>query len=473
VIAAPIQTKQQRLARHYLARLSEASSMYRRGSEDSVYGLKSIETDWAQIQQFQAWAAAHADQSSEAAVLCIAYPIEAGELVDLMLSPQEHRAWREAALQVAERLPDPRAELLHLLALSDIYERFDEYGAALDYARRALALAQGFGDVALIAQGLMTLGVVLMRQGQYEEADGCFEGALALYREFNDTKGVARSLMRLGSIKQLREQNQAGQVYYEEALRLYRTMGDRRGVADALNMLGEQELFRTEADTAEVYFEEAMQIRRQMNDQRGIATALSNFGRIAVLRGDYAAAQMYIEQSLQLLRELGSLKGINANLLLLSGASILKGDYAVARQYAEETLEHSRRINNMVGLVQSLVYIAYSCLGLYEPEPARHALLEGLQTVQRLGTSFLKPELVAGAGILKMQNGDFEGGARLFGLVQNQPNTHVTTQKFILPPLLKMLGKAMGREALTALLEQGKALDFEATAAQLMNEFEG
>jgi hypothetical protein len=56
--------------------------------------------------------------------------------------------------------------------------------------------------------------------------------------------------------------------------------------------------------------------------------------------------------------------------------------------------------------------------------------------------------------------------------VQSLPNTHVTTQKYVLPPLLRLLGKAMGREALTALLEQGKTLDFEATAAEVLRELE-
>jgi tetratricopeptide (TPR) repeat protein len=229
-------------------------------------------------------------------------------------------------------------------------------------------------------------------------------------------------------------------------------------------------MVRAEYQMSSQHLEEALRLRRDINDRRGIAVTLSNLGRVAILLGDFASAQPVTEEALAISRQLGSPKGIAANLLTLAGMALLKQDYEAAGAYSEETLNISRQIGNKVGIINSLVYLAYSQLGRRDLNSARRSLLEGIETVQSIGSPFLNPELVMGAALLRLQSGDPVASAVLIGVVKAHPSTHLITRNYIMPPTMAILEKILGCDSLTKLVEKGRAIDFSTRFDQLRAE---
>ena len=72
-----------RHATHYLAIAERADDAYLEGGGRVLEGLRLFDEERVQIEAGQAWAAAHAAEDNEAAVLAQDYPLRAPEVLDL------------------------------------------------------------------------------------------------------------------------------------------------------------------------------------------------------------------------------------------------------------------------------------------------------------------------------------------------------------------------------------------------------
>lgn len=468
---SPITTsKEYHLACHYLDRLRSAHQGYKSGGETMSHSIRTLELDWAQINHWHGWSVKQSSHHREVAELCSTYPHAAGDLLNIVLTPVEHGEWREQALAVAHELGDHRLEAAHLLALSEIAEKLDDYTRAAERAEQALKLARQIKDRQSQARALYLLGLINMRLGNYADAHGYYDKSLSLYHALHQPEGVAMNLMGLAIIYEMRGDRDAAVQTCEEVLQIRRRADDRPGIAEVLNLQAEHLMLRDEMEAARPYLEESLRIRREISDRKGIAAVLSNLARIAVMAPDFDAAVRYFEEALELARQMGSRKGVSANLLGLSGMAILQGKFGKALAYAEQTLLESREIRNRVGIVNSLVYMAYSYLGLDDLVNARQTLSEALRVVQEVGTTFLLPEIVMGIALLYLRTGRPEDSAVLAGTVEAYPNTHPVTRRFYLPFVKSQLKGVLAQEVYLAAKKRGQAMPLEDVASTLAAE---
>jgi len=502
-VMTPIYTKQVRLAQHYLGKLREASRAYQSGDENTTYGLNLAGQDWPQIQQWQAWTVIHAEQR-EATELSSAYPFEAGDLLELMLTPQEHRRWRESALAAAQQLEDVQAQIAHLLALGQIHYSLDEYARAINYTQQALILARQADDQRSIAHGLATLGRITHLQGKYAEALAYHEQSLALYRQLQDQAGIARNLLGMAQIMNNSGKHEAMRPYVEESLQIFRQLGDLRstGLAlrelaiscseseSALEALSIDEAYSilkrvgNQSDLVELYVtlhlslehrqdyaqalviaEEGLRLARQLDRPIRVSSFLINLAYAESNQGSFEAARLKYLEALSIARQIGSLWQMSVILSSLSELASVSREYQQALTYAAEALTIERQHRHPVFLPLALCLETFAHLALGNLKDGLSDLAEIGSIVRMTSDPDLSAHLLTLTAFLKLKQNQAASSAALLGLLEGRPVNQNAYQQ-----IKEALRSTLGAEAFSAAFERGKSLDFNSTVAQIIAE---
>jgi tetratricopeptide (TPR) repeat protein len=465
-------SKQMRLATHYLNQLRSANRVYQRGGDHSIRSLKIIEQDWAQISQCQTWAVEQQTRDEQAAALCSSYPQAAGKLLDLILTPHEHRIWREAALAIARQINDQLAETGHLLALAQIHERLDLYPQAVEYTQQALALAQQLRHEEMIGQAALMLGMLEKDIGNYRDAAVHLEKGLAIFREQGNEEGIGKSLVELGEIANLRGAFAAAHDYFDEALRIYRHTDDRRGTATSLRCLASALYNQGNYETAKQYQDESLWLSRQIGDFWTVADVLIELGARTLGQPAMEEARQYSEESLQLYRKMGSLRGCAQSLLALATINSIQQNFQVALDFCEEGLAIYRQIGNRYGIANGLIILAYTYQGMENIAAVRKPLVEALYITQAIDATIFVPQILATMANQLLKTGEAERGAMLYGLAAASPLLQAYVREFAFPILLEWFQKTLPADVLEAAIARGQLLQIDDVFAQVLNEIE-
>jgi len=468
---ATVHAKQQRLAQHYLQRLHTALSVYSRGDDDSVLGLKVVEADWGQIQQWQSWSAAHAERSPEAAALCAAYPLEAGEMLDLLLTPIEHLAWREAALAAARQTGDERAALLHLLAIAEIRSQLAQPELAIATLEPALELARYLDDTGSLTHCLILMGnsLVLWKR-DYEAAQHLFDQALKTSQQTDNRSGEARARMLLGMLAYQREQWDVSANYLNASLRSYEQLGDQRGMATCLNRLGFLHELQQAYDQASAYLEASMRLFRQLGDRDSVADNYRMLGGLAAKTGNLHEARQHYGESLEIYRAIGNPRGMAMCLTDLAVLSVLEQNYSTAYSEATEGLRFHRQLGFKGTVAFTLLQLTSIHWGLGELDKLKGCLLEGLSIACEENYTELIRDFLIGSAVLYGTQGNPERGAALLGIVvAHDPGG---TRRSYVAQAFEFLQTQCSPETLHAAFERGKTLDLDTAAREVLAELQ-
>ena len=260
----------------------------------------------------------------------------------------------------------------------------EEWGRALDYARRAGEQAQALHAPRAVvvhltraleaasALGQATPPALLRARGQANETLGEFararddlEAALAAHRAAADRAGEWQALLDLGFLWTSRDYAPAGE-YFREALALAREMGDDARQGRSLNRLGNWHLNGGRPAEALRHYEEALAIFEDLGDRRGLAETLDLLGMASSHNGDAVAGVAYFARVVPIQRELDDRRGLASSLTMLSELSANlpgeaditpPGSIADATHWAEEAVGIARGIGWRAGE-------AYALLGL-------------------------------------------------------------------------------------------------------------
>jgi tetratricopeptide (TPR) repeat protein len=188
---------ERRHAAHYVEVASAACGLYLKGGDAILDGLRLFDTEWANIQEGQAWAAAHAQENEEAAKFCSDYPGRTWHPLDLRLHPREHIKWLEAGLAAARRLKNRQAEGVYLGNLGLAYAHLGKARRAIEYYEQALAIHREIRDRRGEGQDLGNLGLAYADLGEPRRAIEYYERRLAIAREIGDQRGEGIGLFNM------------------------------------------------------------------------------------------------------------------------------------------------------------------------------------------------------------------------------------------------------------------------------------
>ncbi|OKI16293.1 transcriptional regulator, SARP family protein [Saccharothrix sp. CB00851] len=169
----------------------------------------------------------------------------------------------ERALALAAHHHDPDEQALTHQALALAWERAGDDRRALDHARHALDLHRTLDQPAWEAIALNLVGWYTARLGEFDTAHDHCHAALTLHRHHHNPEGEANTLDSLGYIAHHTGDHRHALDYYQQALTLYRTLGHTYQVAETLDDMGHPNAALDHHEQARAAWREALELYQQ------------------------------------------------------------------------------------------------------------------------------------------------------------------------------------------------------------------
>jgi adenylate cyclase len=250
--------------------------------------------------------------------------------------------------------------------------------------QRSLAILHwGLGSVAALA-GELRRELELMTEA-VRIADECDDEGL----RYAAYAGLLYAYLLAGRIKEAYELNDGLLRVPPSDLRIGAEISGYAPYLELRGLQGFYSAYLGDLNTAELALREVGELAKiDRGDVEFVAVMGFLRGEVAILRGDGAAAVALAREAVEVAERLGTLfLGSHAR-MYAARAHVARGEWGEARRYAEDALTIARE--SQVGLdheAYMVAILAEAELGAGEPERARHAAIEAIETAERRGTS--------------------------------------------------------------------------------------
>ncbi|HJQ71048.1 MAG TPA: tetratricopeptide repeat protein [Blastocatellia bacterium] len=330
----------------------------------------------------------------------------------------------QKSLEMFEALSDKAGIAGVLNNIGIIHQSQDNYALAMEYHQKSLAIREALGDKAAISGSLNNIGNVHRSQGNYAEALDYYQKGLAMKEALGDKPGIAISLNNIGLIHQSQGNYALAMEHFQKGLMIEEALGNKVGIAGALHNIGL--VYGSQDNDAEAlaYYRKGLAIRESLGDKPGIALALTNIGLVHHAQGNYALAMEHFQKALALREALGEKAGIAYNLGFIGVIHEAQGNYAQAMEHFQKSLAIREALGDKARTAFTLIYIGelFEKQGLYtqaldyasraaaiakqsgsldylwhsqliagrayislnQPEPARQAFMDSINTIETM-----------------------------------------------------------------------------------------
>jgi DNA-binding SARP family transcriptional activator/Tfp pilus assembly protein PilF len=212
--------------------------------------------------------------------------------------------WR-AALEAADRQPDPVPHIRALRLLGRAYGDLGHHQEALDHLHQALTMAEGHGDLTEQAHTHRTLAWVWERKGDDRPALRHAHRAFELYRSVGESTGEADTLSMVGWHAARLGDYDSAREHCEAALALHRQRGNPTGESDTLASLGYIAHHTAHHEQAIELYQQALALLRAIGNSNQAATTLDYLGQAHAAHGDRKRARAVWREALELYQSQG------------------------------------------------------------------------------------------------------------------------------------------------------------------------
>jgi predicted ATPase/DNA-binding SARP family transcriptional activator len=285
------------------------------------------------------------------------------------------------SLDIHRRHEDRRGEALALLDLADGRLLRGFFGAGVELADEARALAVVLGDPGIEAAAYERVGLAFAWRHEPDAAAAAFAQAFALCESAPEQAEPASAVVSLSAF--FVSQPHPGEypaLRLEETTLHFRRLRPRAALASLLSHRAYLSRGHGEYDTARRQLDAALEIVRVRDDSLDHARMLAQRGCLELRAGELYEAETWLEASLDLRERLREHRGILLTLASLAVGAAMRGD----DMRASDLLERARRMAEeavdgpgMGGVLQAEAEIARF---RGDPEKAR-AAIDGALTV--------------------------------------------------------------------------------------------
>ena len=467
-----INAMQTRLARYYLGRLRTANTIYRRAPTSSAESTALLGQEWAQIAHWQAWAATHSAQQTEAARLCASYAQAGTDILITRQSLHERVAWLDAGLAAARAIGDARATAVCLIRLAWTIYKQTHVDRAEDLVRQALAQSKAIHDRRLIGQSLHLLGEIAMRRAALEEAEHLCLRSVKLLQAIDAQAALADVYFSLSETAYLRGDPVRARDYAQQCYHIQLALGLNPTTNNNLTWLGAMTVDAGDLDAGEAYIRESVALCRASGAQSTLAHALMNLSEFMLLRDAWEEARGYAEEGLQIAQAIGEMWLVPYGLLWRASCYARSGEHAAAQATIGQAVALARAGANQITLQVTLIHQAEIQIGANDVEAARVALHEALAAAVEAGLRGKTLHGVLVAARLWHRRGDAIHAAEWAGLLSNARGLDYAERKDV-QSLCAALLDALGMETYAAALERGKRRRVDTVVAWIVQGLAG
>jgi predicted ATPase/DNA-binding SARP family transcriptional activator len=445
----------------YLLQLAERAEPLLRGPRQAAW-LRRLEADHDNFSAAIDWGLSHDPQLAVRLSSALAYFWLIGRH-----RSQVRRRLRDAVGAAQGASPASRARALVWAAqLANVEGRPEQ---AVSQAQEAYELSADAGDPWLIALCEAVLGLAAGLGGDTGRAGELLHAARARFGQLGDQWGEALAALLRGLVSTFEAQHERAAELARAGLEGFRAAGDQWGQTMALELLGLLARRQGAYDDAITAYEEALGVVRDLGLRDETPFLLIDLGELHLLLGDFEAAGVLHKEALDLAQELGARDALARARKGLGLTARRQGDYRRAGELYQAALSFYRQ----AGGFPAEAAHALACLGYVEelrgnPDTAEGYHRESLRIAR--GLSDEAPLALALEGLACVAaTRQPRRAAALLGAAQSAR----ARAGALLPAQERADAQraagaaiaALGQEAFTASLEQGRQLTGPEAAA--------
>ena len=260
--------------------------------------------------------------------------------------------------------------------LNELCREYQFYNTqiALEYAHKALVLAEKFGNRQKMADCYASIALVQQKKGNYAKAlEHCFK-ATAIYEEEHASKKLAQGFDVIGRIYRAQGNYAMALEYHIKAIKIYEQIADKTRLAHALGETGKIYREQNNYEKALEYQLKSAAIASEIGDKKTEATAVTNIARTYREQGDNDRALEFQLRAAKIKSEIGDKEELGYTLDEIGKIYGEKGDFEKALEYHLKASAVEEEINDKNGLGYTFTNIGniYRVQGKYEIALAYH-----------------------------------------------------------------------------------------------------
>jgi tetratricopeptide (TPR) repeat protein len=436
------------------------------------------------------------------------------------LRHQEGEAAFRAAVRVLEGIDSPEAQRLRAKCLTlwgNFYLDLGKKHPSIELVQQGMDLLQELEAAGQDVRGEMALAMFhKARLKRYLgtdplEAKESYKRSAALYEEVGDRWGLARALAYLGWVAEHLGNLDEAQALCERSLAIRRDLGDQHGMADAMLNLGIISWVQGRLDEAHRLLRESLGIFRTLDDWIRMAQTIKSIGEVLVRRGLFEDGLVLLESSSDIYDNLGYSFGVSNLLPFLAEAKLHLGHYEEAHADAHQAASSaelakyrwaagfSRFMDGLAMLAEGASHEALASfqesvaafdevrqrenrgwalgpLGLAAREAgdmtlARQSVVEALEIGIELGAFMPVMYGLPVAALLQADQGTVDRAVEIYACASRYE--FVANSRWfedLVGKQIRAMAASLPAKAVGVAQEKGRAQDWDAMAAELLNE---
>lgn len=212
---------------------------------------------------------------------------------------------------------------------------------SLEYAQKALEIAQATGDKKEEAHSLYNIGYALTNLSEITKAEQALESCRKICEEQKDWRRLAKVLNVMADTACHRGYFTEALSYYDEAIKIAISLGNKYTQSLILNNIGTAYFSIDKYKEAEEAYTKSLELCREIDDREGEAIAFSNLGELFAEIKDFKKGAEFNQQALVISREIGSDWGEMSARVILAICYHELGNIPAARQEVITVLQRS------------------------------------------------------------------------------------------------------------------------------------
>lgn len=248
------------------------------------------------------------------------------------------------ALAIAEKSNNLYGKANSYSALGNINQKSGNFKEALSYYNKAFNVYKGIEDSLQLPGLLNNIGIMYDNLGEYNKAVEYLMLSLDGHIKNNNKEGIASAFLNIGLSYFRQENYEKALEYYNESLKYRFELNDKAGQALCYNNIGIIFYYKNELDKVIDNFIKALHLYEEIGDKRQIALPLFNIGQIYYETNEYDKALEYFEKALKYDIELDDKNSMVGTLDYIGRVYTAKENYSKALDYQNKALKIAEEI---------------------------------------------------------------------------------------------------------------------------------
>ncbi|PIQ22899.1 MAG: hypothetical protein COW65_00540 [Cytophagales bacterium CG18_big_fil_WC_8_21_14_2_50_42_9] len=254
---------------------------------------------------------------------------------------------REQAL-IAEKLATKinflagKAQALNLVGYSHMMD--GEYDQAMKYYYEALELGEQTGEMTIIAQSYLNLGVIHRKLNDPARAIQRYQHSLQYAVKAKDTLVISRVYNNLGNVYEDKGLYEKALELFKKAAKLQEKTNDKRMWGISLHNIGNVYTLLPQPEKGLPYLFKAISINNEIHNEISKITNFASVATLYELMGENEEALKYAELSYDIAIKTGASKWIAVSAKLLHKLYATRKDYEQAYKYLALYQEHTEKL---------------------------------------------------------------------------------------------------------------------------------